>query len=80
MDGHQMHYPSWQPPWLNIPSMADALQQQSSGTQVPARAQPTWAELHYLCFPDGLGALRELMSTLVVPVEGTQIKTRSFFI
>lgn len=38
VDGHQMHYPSWQPPWLNTSNTAAALQQESGGTQVP-----TWA-------------------------------------
>lgn len=77
VDGHQMHYPSWQPPWLNTSNTAAALQQQPSGTQCPLGH---WADLHYLRVPDGLGTLRELIRTLAVPVEAAEIKTRSFFI
>ena len=64
MDDHQMWHPSWQPPWPNTSDTAAALQWQSSGTRGHR------AGLHHLCFPDGLRALRELISTLAVPGRG----------
>lgn len=77
VDSHQMHYPSWQPhSWTH-----QTQQLPSSNSPVVSKCPlGHWADLHYLCFPDGLGALRELISTLAVPVEGAEIKTKSFFI
>lgn len=65
-------HPGWTHPTQQLPS--------SNSPVVCKRPLGHWADLRYLCFPDGLRALRELISPLAVPVEGAEIKTRTFFI
>lgn len=77
MNGHQLCHPTCHPPGWTHPTQ----QLPSSNSPAAPECPPGhWADPHYLFFPVGLGVPRELISTSAVPVEGAEIKSRSFFI